>query len=76
MSEQPEFLFGKKNYLLMIAGILLVLVGFILMSGGGSKDVSVFNTEEVYSFRRLTLAPILILLGFAIEFIAIFKRPK
>lgn len=76
MSEEPQFLFGKKNYLLMIAGVVLVLVGFILMSGGGSNDPSVFNADEVYSFRRITLAPILILLGFALEFVAIFKRPR
>lgn len=69
-------LFTKDNYIWMIAGIILVGIGIILMSGGKSEDPNVFRKEDVYSFRRITIAPILILLGLAIEVYAIFKKPK
>jgi hypothetical protein len=69
-------LFGKENYMWMIAGIALVAIGILLMSGGKSADPNVFKENEVYSFRRITLAPILILLGLGIEVYAIFKKPK
>ena len=69
-------LFTKDNYMWMIAGIILVGLGIILMSGGKSADPNVFKNEEVYSFRRITIAPILILLGLGIEVYAIFKKPK
>ncbi len=57
----------------MAVGVACILLGFILMSGT-SSDATTFDPNEVYSFRRITLAPILILLGFAIEFFAIFKK--
>jgi hypothetical protein len=69
------FAFGKENYVLMLTGVILIILGFILMTGGGSKDPNVFN-EEMFSFRRLTLSPILILIGFGVEIVAIMKRPK
>lgn len=69
-------LFGKDNYRWMIIGIVLVAVGILLMSGGKSADPNVFKAEEVYSFRRITLAPIIILIGLGIEVYAIFKKPK
>lgn len=69
-------LFGKDNYRWMIIGIVLVAVGILLMSGGKSSDPNVFKAEEVYSFRRITLAPIIILIGLGIEVYAIFKKPK
>ena len=69
-------LFTKDNYIWMIAGIILVGLGIILMSGGKSVDPNVFKENEVYSFRRITIAPILILLGLGIEVYAIFKKPK
>lgn len=72
---RPIFAFGKINYILMLVGVGLIILGFILMTGGGSKDPNVFN-EEMFNFRRLTLAPILILLGFGVEIVAIMKRPK
>jgi len=74
-NSRPVFAFGKENYILLIAGVVIILLGFILMTGGSSKDPNVFN-EEMFNFRRLTLAPILILAGFAIEIVAIMKRPK
>jgi hypothetical protein len=69
-------LFSKENYIWMIAGIALVAIGILLMSGGKSADPNVFKDNEVYSFRRITLAPILILIGLGIEVYAIFKKPK
>lgn len=69
-------LFDRENYIWMIAGIALVAIGILLMSGGKSPDPNVFKENEVYSFRRITLAPILILIGLGIEVYAIFKKPK
>lgn len=69
-------LFDKSNYILMGVGLLVVVLGFILMSGGKSEDPNVFLSDELYSFRRITLAPILVISGFVIEIIAIFKLPK
>jgi hypothetical protein len=69
-------LFGKDNYIWMIAGLVLVGIGLLLMAGGKSDDPNVFLENEVYSFRRITVAPIVILLGLGIEVYAIFKKPK
>jgi hypothetical protein len=69
-------LFNKDNYIWMIAGIILVAIGIILMAGGKSDDPNIFKENEVYSFRRITIAPIVILLGLGIEVYAIFKKPK
>ena len=66
--------FGKSNYTWMLIGAALILIGMVLMSGGKSTDPNVFNTEEVYSFRRITLAPMLIVAGFIVEIFAIFKK--
>ncbi len=74
-NSRPVFAFGKENYILMLVGVGLITLGFILMTGGGSKDPNVFN-YEMFDFRRLTLSPILILVGFAVEIVAIMKRPK
>ncbi len=70
-----DFLFGKKNYKLMLIGLAIIALGFILMSGGGSDDPNVFN-PEIYNFRRIRLAPTLILIGFVIEIYAILKNPN
>lgn len=74
-NSQPVFAFGKENYILMLVAVGLVILGFILMTGGGSKDPNVFN-EDMYNFRRLTLSPIMILIGFGIGIVAIMKKPK
>jgi len=71
-----QTLFGKENYMLMLAGLLVLGLGFFLMAGGKSNDPKVFDTKEVYSTTRITVAPILIVLGFIIEVIAIMKKPK
>lgn len=72
--REGEFLFGKKNYMIMILGVVVILIGFALMMGGGSDDPAVFN-EEIYSFRRIRLAPAMVLLGLAIEVYAIVANP-
>ena len=69
-------LFGKDNYRWMIIGIAIVGLGLILMGGGKSKDPNVFDPNQVYSFTRITIAPILILLGLGIEIYALFKKKK
>ncbi len=74
-NSRPEFAFGKENYILLFVGVGLIVLGFILMMGGGSKDPNVFN-EEMYDFQRLTLSPIMILIGFGIGIVAIMKKPK
>ncbi len=66
--------FGKSNYTWMLVGAALILIGMLLMAGGKSSDPNVFNTDEVYSFRRITLAPIVIIAGFIVEIFAIFKK--
>jgi len=70
-----DFAFGKENYVIMLIGIGVIILGFICMSGGASKDPSVFN-PDIFSFRRITLAPILVILGFVIEIYAIIKKSK
>lgn len=74
-TSNQTFLFDKSNYMLMIGGVLLILLGFVLMAGGKSPDPDQFNYDEIYSTTRVTLAPILILLGFALEIYAIMKKP-
>ena len=64
-----------ENYKLMLIGFVIIVIGFILMAGGGSDDPNVFN-EDMFNFRRITLAPILVLGGFAFEIYAIMKKPK
>ncbi|MGI9190914.1 MAG: DUF3098 domain-containing protein [Chitinophagaceae bacterium] len=71
-----RFLFGKENYMLMGLGLVFIVIGYLLMSGGKSADPNVFNESEIYSFRRITLAPIMVLLGLFIEGYAIMKKPK
>lgn len=69
------FLFDKSNYAWMLGGLAVVLLGFFLMAGGKSADPHVFNYKEIYSTTRITIAPILILIGFGIEAYAIMKKP-
>jgi len=69
-------LFGKENYLLMLAGLVVLAIGFFLMAGGKSSDPNVFNDKDVYSPMRITVAPLLIVAGFVIEIVAIMRKPK
>ncbi len=65
-----------ENYKYILIGVITTVVGFFLMSGGGSEDPSIFLEEELFSFRRITLAPFVIMIGFTIVLFAILKRPK
>ncbi|MBP9097858.1 MAG: DUF3098 domain-containing protein [Ferruginibacter sp.] len=69
-------LFGRENYMWMLIGLAILALGFFLMSGGKNTDPNVFDTKEVYSTTRITIAPILIITGFIVEIIAIMKKPK
>lgn len=75
-NSNQQGLFDKQNYIWMLGGILIMAIGFILMAGGKSADPNVFNDSEVYSTRRITIAPILIVAGLIIEIVAIMKKPK
>ena len=71
---KKNFVFGKKNYKFMFIGLACIAIGFILMSGGGSDDPNVFN-PEIFNFRRIRLAPMVILIGFGIQVYAILLNP-
>jgi uncharacterized membrane protein len=78
MKSKKEFIFSRANYKLMVIGFVVIALGFILMVGGGSDDPNVFN-PEIFNFRRIRLAPALVLIGFGIEIAAIlrsFINPK
>ena len=72
---KTTFLFQRGNYVLMLAGIALIVLGFVLMSGGGSEDPNVYN-PELFSARRIVVAPFLIVVGFAVEVWDIMRKPK
>jgi len=73
--REDEFAFGKENYKWLIIGIVVLIIGNLLMIGGGSDDPSIFN-PEVFSRRRITVAPVVILAGFALVLISIVKKSK
>ncbi len=71
--EEKELSLKMCNYKLLAIGLAIIVIGFVLMAGGGSDDPNVFN-EDVYSFRHITLAPIVVLAGFVFEIYAIMKK--
>lgn len=71
-----KIVFGRENYYLMIAGLVVIVIGFILMSGGKYTDPNVFPADDIYSTRRITIAPIVVIIGFAVEIYAVFHRSK
>ena len=71
---RKEFIFQKRNYLISFAGLALIALGYILMSGGGSDDPNVFD-ESIFNFRRIRLAPTLVLLGLGLQVYAILTDP-
>lgn len=73
--NKPEFLFGAKNYKILILGLAVIALGFILMSGGSNENPNVFN-EEVFNFRRIRLAPTVVLIGFGITIYSILVKSK
>ncbi len=70
-----DFAFTKQNYILLLVGIAFICVGLLLMVGGGSDDPMVFS-DQIFNMQRLTLAPILIAVGFIVEIFAIMHKPK
>ena len=76
VSNGKNNLFGKENYKWIIVGIVVMAVGLVLMAGGGNRNANDFDPKEVYSTTRITIAPIVILLGLGIEVFAIFRKPK
>ncbi|MEO8821139.1 MAG: DUF3098 domain-containing protein [Ginsengibacter sp.] len=73
---EESVLFSKENYKWMLIGLIIMTIGFFLMAGGKSSDPNVFNDSQIYSFRRITLAPILIVGGLVVEIFAIIKKHK
>lgn len=74
-TKKTSFLFEKQNYIILLTGIAVIGIGFLLMSGGNSEDPNVFN-YDVFSFRRIRLAPTVIFIGFAVCIYSIFYTPK
>ena len=74
-TPKNTFLFGKKNYVIMIIGLVFITLGFVLMSGGGSDNPAVFN-DEIYNWQRIRLAPTLVIIGLGIEIYAILVNPN
>lgn len=74
--NQPTFVFGRINYILMLAGIAVIVAGYLLMIGGHPENPAEFNASELYSARRITLAPIVIVIGLIIEVFAIMIKAK
>ncbi|MBK6933171.1 MAG: DUF3098 domain-containing protein [Saprospirales bacterium] len=70
-----EFIFGRQNFILLGAGLALVLTGLLAMAGGGMPDPNTWDASRIYSFRRITLAPILMVAGFVVVLFGIFKKP-
>jgi len=73
--EKPDFPLQKENYILLIIGFVIIIIGFLLMIGGKANSPNEFN-PKIFSFRRITLAPIIVLAGFIFEIWAIMKKPK
>lgn len=75
-TDKESFALTRENYLLLVIGFAIIVLGFVLMIGGKSDDPTIFNENEIFSFRRITLAPIIVLAGFIFEIWAIMKKPK
>jgi len=74
-SQQKKFLFEKRNYTLLFLSFIVIALGFILMSGGGSDDPKIFN-DAIFNFRRIRLAPTLVLVGFGIAMFSILTKER
>jgi hypothetical protein len=72
----PGFALGKDNYIYLLIGFCIIILGFLLMIGGKSANPEVFNGKEIFSFRRITLAPVVVLIGFGFEIWAIMKKTR
>ena len=74
-NKKMEFVLEKNNFILIGIGLFIIIFGFFLMAGGKSEDPNVFN-ESMFSFRRITIAPLMVFFGFVFEIYAIMKKPK
>lgn len=74
--KQADFALGPENYRLLLIGFAIIVLGFILMAGGKASSPDVFNEKEIFSFRRITLAPMIVLAGFIFEIYAIMKKHR
>ncbi len=75
LDNMEGFALGKENLKLLVIGLVIIVIGFLLMTGGKASNPTVFN-PEIFSFRRITLAPMVVLFGFLFEIYAIMKKPK
>jgi len=73
--SQKKILFGKKNYIILFLSLAIIVIGFYLMSGGGSEDPNIFN-PEIFNFRRIKLAPTLVIFGFILAIFSILVKNK
>ncbi len=73
---ERNFALAKENYIMLAIGFAIIVIGYLLMTGGGSNDPNVFNEDQLYSFRRVTLSPIVIMAGFVLEGYAIMAKPE
>jgi hypothetical protein len=73
-NNSSGFVFEKKGYMILLLGLVFIITGFVLMAGGGSEDPKEFN-PAIFDFQRITLAPTLVMIGFAIEVFAIMRKP-
>ena len=73
--DDPRFAIDSKNLIIILAGLALMVAGYLLMIGGGTKDPDIFTGDQLFSFRRIVAAPVLIIAGFVVEIYAIMKRP-
>ncbi len=74
--QGPELPFQRENYIIFLVGIGVIILGFLLMTGGGTEDPNKFDYDNLFSFRRITLAPITVIAGYAVVIYAIMKRPR
>lgn len=75
-SEKEQMVFSWANYKWMLLGVVVIIVGFVLMAGGGSGDPAVFDSEAIFSWRRIVLAPAVVLAGFGVVGYSIFHKSK
>jgi|ThiBio_inoc_biof_1041523.scaffolds.fasta_scaffold00016_62 hypothetical protein len=74
--DNPRFAMPPQNLYIALAGLALMILGYILMTGGGTDDPNIFTGEQMFSFRRIVLSPLLIIAGFVVEIVAIMKKPR
>ncbi len=75
-NKNKMFSFSKKSLIIMLAGFVVTLIGFFLMSGGASEDPNTFNGDEIFSHRRITFAPFLVILGYVVVIVGIMRKSK